>query len=284
MRYCGRDFAESELCLIRQLIEEDSSRTRAHLSRLVCEKLLWYKADGGLKDMSCRVAMLRMQGDQLIQLPPPRNKRPDVCIALTTKTDSRKIIDQPVHLLGALVLQRITDRKYSQLWNEYIQRYHYLGYTPLSGAQLRYFVYCDNQIVACLGFGASAWKCAPRDNFIGWSTEQRQKKWHLIINNVRFLILPWIQSKNLASKILSIIAKQIPQDWFERYNYRPVLLETFVQKNRFSGTCYKASNWIRLGQTQGRGKLGGHGVRVPIKDLWIYPLDRHFKRQLTLQL
>ncbi len=146
------------------------------------------------------------------------------------------------------------------MWNEYIERYHYLGYTPLPGAQLRYFVSMDKQILALLGFGASAWQVAPRDNFIGWDHEQRRKGLPLIVNNARFLILPWVQSKNLASKILAMIARQLPINWCERYNIQPVLMETFVEIGRFSGTCYRAANWIHVGQTKGRGKLGPNGA------------------------
>lgn len=174
-------------------------------------------------------------------------------------------------------------RAHSRLWNEYIHRYHYLGYTTLPGAQLRYFVTAAEQPLALLGFGASAWQCAPRDRYIGWSAEQRTRNLHLIVNNARFLILPWIRSKNLASKILALAARTLPAHWQQRYAYRPVLMETFVDTERFTGTCYKAANWKYIGQTQGRGKLGPKGKRsVPIKDLWLYPLEPDFRHPLTL--
>ena len=166
----------------------------------------------------------------------------------------------------------------SALWNEYIERYHYLGFTPLPGAQLRYFIFAGKQIVALMGFGAAAWQTAPRDQFIEWSHDQRKRNLPFVTNNARFLILPWIRSKNLASKILSLTARQLPNDWEKKYNIRPVLLESFVQKNRFTGTCYKAANWIKLGQTKDRGKLGPPGkISVPIKDIWVYPLDKKFR-------
>jgi len=273
VRYCGRNFSQEELMQIRNLIIEDPARSRAELSRLTCQALKWYKADGGLKDMSARVAMLRMQEDGLISLPPPRCKRPDPTVHLTEQTNPGLAIAQPAGI------QHKSD---SRLWNEYIERYHYLGHKPLPGAQLRYFIYAQNQLIALLGFGAAAWQTAPRDQFIGWSHDQRKKNLHLIINNARFLILPWVQSKNLASMILSKAAKRVPDDWQEQYNYRPVLLETFVEKPRFEGTCYKAANWQYLGQTKGRGKLGVSGKQsVPIKDLWVYPLDTRFKVRLT---
>jgi hypothetical protein len=151
------------------------------------------------------------------------------------------------------------------------------------GAQLRYLVYCtQQQPIALLGFGAAAWMCAPRDRYIGWSHEQRRQHLHLIVNNARFLILPWVRSKHLASMILAQAARMLPADWQEVYGYRPVLLETFVETPRFKGTCYKAANWTYLGHTKGRGKLGPAGKQsVPIKDLWVCPLNRCFRESLT---
>ncbi|MCP3880689.1 MAG: DUF4338 domain-containing protein, partial [Sulfitobacter sp.] len=267
-RYCGRDFHADEIERIRHLIAEDPTRTRAELSRLTCRALKWFKADGGLKDMSARVAMLRMHEDGLIALPPPRGKRPDPRVRLSARSDPGPSLNQPARALTPLTLQRVRQKAQSSLWNEYIQRYHYLGHKPLPGAQLRYLVYCAEQPIALLGFGAAAWQSAPRDRYIGWSHEQRQRNLSLIVNNARFLILPWVQSKNLASMILAQAARTLPNHWQEVYGYRPVLLETFVEKRRFRGTCYKAANWVYLGQTQGRGKLGPAGKQsVPIKDL-----------------
>jgi hypothetical protein len=281
-RYCGRDFHADDMALIRQLIAEDPTRTRAELSRLTCRALAWHKADGGLKDMSARVAMLRMQEDGLIELPPPRCKRPDQRVHIGARSDPGEPIDQPARALTPLALRRVCRKSESRLWNEYIHRYHYLGHKPLPGAQLRYTVYSAEQPIALLGFGAAAWMSAPRDRYIGWTHEQRKRNLSLIVNNARFLILPWIQSKNLASMLLAKAAKILPHQWQEVYGYRPVLLETFVEKPRFRGTCYKAANWIYLGQTKGRGKLGPAGKQsVPIKDLWIYPLDRRFRDTLT---
>lgn len=283
IRYCGRDFSKHDLALIRQLISENPSATRAELSRLTCQALHWYKIDGGLKEMSCRVAMLRMQDDGLIKLPLPRHRyRPANKVQLTVVTAPKPEINKPVHALPAVQLQLVVGDQQSRLWNEYIHRYHYLGYKPLPGAQLRYFVLSDDNIIALLGFGASAWQCAPRDKYIGWTHEQRKKKLQYVVNNARFLILPWVKSKNLGSKILSLASHRLVHDWQERYGYRPVLLETFVEKDRFKGTCYKAANWVPVGQTKGRGKLGpARKISVPIKDLWLYPLDQNFRHLLT---
>jgi hypothetical protein len=281
-RYCGRDFSAAELTLIRTLIAEDPRRTRAELSRLACQALHWLKPDGGLKDMSCRVAMLRMQEDGLIQLPPPTRQRPETRIRISVETGPQTPIHAPVHALPGLQLRLVGTRADSCLWNEYIHRYHYLGFKTLPGAQLRYWVYAGERLVALLGFGAAAWQCAPRDHFIGWTHEQRQQNLPLIVNNARFLILPWVRSENLASKILGLAARQLPQDWQHRYGLRPLLLETFVEKDRFTGACYRAANWLHVGQTQGRGKLGPSGKQsVPIKDVWLYPLRKGFRQGLV---
>jgi len=277
-RYCGREFTSHELDQILSLIKDNPQFNRTRLSTEVCRILQWLKPDGNLKDMSCRVAMLRMQEDGLIQLPPStRVKQPVRNIKFTSATDPQNPIVRSVDLLPQLRFQKVT-RANSALWNEYIERYHYLGYTPLPGAQLRYFIYAGEQLVALTGFGAAAWQTAPRDIFIGWNHEQRKKNLYLITNNARFLILPWIKSKNLASKILSLTARQLPDDWEERYNIRPALLETFVETKRFAGTCYKAANWQLCGKTKGRGKLGPAGkMSVPIKNIWVYPLEKKFR-------
>ncbi len=188
---------------------------------------------------------------------------------------------KPVHELERLTLRPVAGTSASRLWNEFIQRYHYLGYTPLSGAQMRYNVYAGDRLVALISFGASAWKLAARERFIGWQEPQRLKNLQLVVNNARFLILPWVQSKGLASKTLSLIARQLPHDWHQRYGYRPVLLETFVETQRHRATCYKAANWVHLGQTVGRGKkCPVHESILPIKDIWIYPLRKNFRTVL----
>jgi len=281
IRYCGREFTLHELELIRVLIKHNPQFNRMKLSKEVCRMFQWLKPDGELKDMSCRVAMLRMHEDGLIILPPPTKiKRPIKKIKFTSATQQQNPVLSPINLLPQLRFEMVTKAN-STLWNEYIERYHYLGYTPLPGAQLRYFIYAGEQIVALTGFSAAAWQTAPRDQFIGWNHEQRKKNLHLITNNARFLIVPWVKSKNLASKILSLSARYIPDDWEKKYNIRPVLLESFVEKKRFTGTCYKAANWRLCGQTKGRGKLGPSGkISVPIKDVWLYPLDKNFRNIL----
>lgn len=282
--YCGRDFSGEDIQTIKRLIDQDPSLLRTPMSRKLCELWHWSKPNGELKDMTCRVALLRMQADGLITLPPSRSmpgRRIQPHFPPTAATDPQTPLLQPVHELDTLTLHLVTP-PVSRLWNEYIQRYHYLGYTPLSGSQLRYNVFAGEQLVALLSFGASAWKLSARDRFIGWSEPQRLKNLQLVVNNARFLILPWIHSKGLASKILSRLARQLPHDWQQRYGYSPVLLETFVESQRHRGTCYKAANWIHVGQTKGRGKkCPTHKQIIPIKDIWLYPLRKDFASALS---
>ena len=284
MRYCGRDFSAADQATIGALLAGQPTANRARLSRLVCEALEWRRPDGRLKDMSCRVAMLRMQAHGLIQLPPPqkRNHNGRPYHRRTPQAEpERLVLVASVGALADLRLELVTDRPHSHLWNEYIDRYHYLGYQPLPGAQLRYLARANDRVLALLGFGAAAWKTAPRDRFIGWTAPQRQRHLHLVVNNARFLILPWVRCRNLASRLLSLATRRLAQDWQDRYGYGPVLVETFVQTPRFRGTCYKAANWIYLGETQGRGKLDiEHTAQLPKKAIWVHPLVRDFRRQL----
>src|SRR5487761_2267751 len=254
MRYCGRDFTLAEIDLIRDLLNVPRMN-RARLSREVCERLGWRRENGGLKDMSCRVALLRMQTDGLITLPPPRNPKP---VTYRSYPHIEQAVLEPATLpdidLATLTVDPVLTRADSLLWNAYIERHHYLGHQLMPGAQLRYFVR---------------------------SADHRQRNLHLVVNNARFLILPWIHRKNLASRILALVSRRLPEDWQSRYAYRPVLLETFVEKPRFTGTCYKAANWRNLGDTQGRGKLDVlHRYAQPIKSIWIYPLTRDFQHRL----
>ncbi len=281
-RYSGRPFEPSDIERIRTLIRENPEANRQRLSYLVCEAFDWRKADGGWKDMSCRVALLRMHREGLIELPAPLRKV-NPCRSFARRTaqgEPEPVLKARVHELAGLRLEPV-DSAASALWNEYIDRYHYLGYKPLPGAQLRYFACAGERRLALLGFGAAAWKTGPRDQWIGWSRAQRQRNLSGVVNNARFLILPWVRVKSLGSKLLAMAARRLAADWAQRYGYRPVLLETFVEAERFAGTCYRAANWRCVGQTQGRGKLGDHRLgQVPIKTVWVYPLAKDFREQL----
>jgi hypothetical protein len=280
LQICGRRFSQPELDWIRHQVESRPDVNRVQLSRMFCSHVGWIKPDGGLKEMSCRVAMLRLERSGLIRLPEPKKKQGVV------KGIARTLLAEPkadIHLqAGEAVLSlEAVDRQSAPLFNELIDRYHYLGYRRTGGAQMRFFVHAKGESVALLAFSAAAWRVAPRDEFIGWTEAQRKSRLHLIVDNSRFLLLPWVHGKNLASRILSLAARKLPDFWQQRYNYRPLLLETFIEAQRFCGTCYKAANWICVGRTQGRGKWDRrYRCAKPVKTIWVYPLDRRFKEAL----
>jgi Druantia protein DruA len=280
-RYCGRQFSAADLAHIRELLQIKPALSRVALSRRLCLDLGWLNALGRPKEMSCRVALLRMEKDGWIRLPEPSGKwlqarRP---IQLTWASDPCEPVREGSHALQPLVFQKVAGQSLSNLWNELIQRYHYLGYSPLSGAQMRYLVWsADRRLLATLGFGASAWQLKARDQYIGWDDRQRRAGLHRIVNNARFLILPWVQSAGLASGILSGILQPLCTDWRLRYGYEPVLLESFVEIPRYTGASYRAANWIKLGQTQGRGKLEKNNCQVvPLKEIWVYAVHPAFR-------
>lgn len=285
-RYCGREFSPAELDHIRELLELRPVLGRVALSRRISQDLGWLNVLGQPKEMSCRVALLRMEKDGLIGLPPPLRKkgREQRRFELSAASDPREPVQASVRALEPLVFQRVEKGSLSSLWNELIQRYHYLGYRPLSGAQMRYLVWsADGRLLAALGFGASAWQVKPRDQHIGWTHPQRVRGLHRIVNNARFLVLPWVRCSGLASRILSAIPTPLRADWILRYGYEPVLLESFVEVPHFSGISYRAANWIRLGETQGRGKLEKNNQQaVPLKEIWIYPLHPHYRQLLCI--
>ena len=252
-RYHGRDFTAGEMALLRALIADPAALNRHALSKEFCRRIGWFKPDGGLKDMMARVTMLAMHKDGLITLPPPkwRQNRPGPIIfgpdtepppfPAPTTLDEVRPLDLRTVVRGS---------REGKLWNEFVARHHYLGYKTLVGAQMRYTVHDrDGRPLAMLGFSTAAWRLAPRDRFIGWTPQLREKNLHLVAGNPRFLILPWITIPNLDSHLLAIFRHQLPVDWAGRYKTRPVLIETFVETPRHTGAVYRASGWTPVGTT-----------------------------------
>jgi hypothetical protein len=283
-RFCSRDFSPTELERIRFIIAQGNT-WRSQLARQVCQEFGWLNAQGRLKEMSCKVALLRMERAGLLVLPPPRGrngngKKPPPAQPLLALEPAPLTL--PAHQLHALKLELVRTPRQRLLYRQMMSHHHYLGYYPMPGAQLRYLLYHDAQLLGGLGFGASAWSLADRDRFIGWSKLQRQQNLHLVLNNHRFLLLPWVRSPNLASRVLGGVCRRLAADWLDHYGYRPVLLETFVQRPRFSGTAYRAANWLCVGVTKGRGKLEKrHQTPLPQKAIFLYPLRPDFKKILT---
>lgn len=283
VKECGRKFDAVEIDTIRNIIKNAEPPLRSQIAREVCEQLDWRNVKGELKAMSCRVALLRMHRRGDITLPAPRNGNGNgkPLSRQQVHVPSQKTLDCPVNELTQLELVFVNSRQESALWNSLIENYHYLGYRPLPGAQLRYLIRSEQGLLGAIGWGAAAWKVAARDQWIGWSATLRESQLNKILNNARFLILPWVRIHNLASKVLALSERRVAIDYEQRYGIKPVVLETFVEQGRFRGTCYRAANWSCLGQTQGRGKNDRHHqARLPIKDLYVRPLTKGFRSQL----
>lgn len=280
----GRRFTETEIKLIREAAEKHRSETRTKISKIICELLNWRQPNGRLKDRACRDVLLRMNEKGLIDLPPIRTKprRKPAKAIHRLKVDFKEPQEEVTEInLNSVRLKMIRGTKDERLWDFLIDKYHYLGYRTLIGHFLKYLIYDKDTLLGCMGFADAVLKLNLRDEWIGWSKEEKKKNLHLVINNSRFLILPWVKVKNLASKILSLASKKVPEDWNLYYGYRPVLFETFVDIGRFSGTSYKAGNWINLGRTKGKGRCGmKYFIHNQPKRIFVYPLCKDYLRIL----
>lgn len=280
----GRRITDNDIVSIRSIIERYWAQGRTFISREICHLWDWRQPNGSLKEMACRELLLRLERKGLLNLPPRRNgwkgkgqKRPFHIPLHSTET-----ISTPLSKLSPIEIKMVRHTEWEPLYNGLIERYHYLGYCQTVGEHLKYIAFYKDRPQGYIGWGAGAWKVSSRDDFIGWSTTHRLRNIHLIAQNTRLLILPWVQVPYLASHILGRMAKILPEDWERVYNHTIVLLETFVDTERFKGTCYKASNWIQVGLTKGRGKWDTHNrASAPIKAVFLYPLIKDFRRVLT---
>lgn len=289
LTFLGRSFSVADLELMRRIAAEFAALGLTEISATVCELLDWKRPNGGLKNIECRQLLERLQAEGWLSLPALRRTKPrgPQPVRPTPRSDPQpEIVGSAGHYepLRLKWLRGEGDGE-SVLFREWIQRYHYLGYRVPFGAHLRYLVRserCPERVLACLLFSSPAWKMAERDRWIGWSDQQRARNLQFIVNHSRFLILPWVRVKGLASKILAHCARQLPLDWEQLYGYRPLLLETLVDGERFPGTCYRAANWIALGRTQGRGRMDRyHQAQGTPKLLYVYPLCRNVQRRLA---
>jgi hypothetical protein len=282
-KLCGRPFDRADLERIRAEILVAQPPLRAEIARRVCRALDWTDALGRPKLMSARVGLLRLHRAGLIALPAPSrgNGNGRGLVRGPDRWPEAVAVGGTVGQLSGLRLEAVWERRASRLWNGLIARYPYLGYRPLPGAQLRYLIHCDCAVLGAIGFGAAAWKVAVRDRWIGWQASAREAHLGRVLNNARFLLLPWVQVRNLASKVLALAAARIPQDVAARYGERVVLLETFVETPRHEGTCYRAANWQYVGETTGRGKCDRtHQAALPRKAVYVYPLAADFRAAL----
>ena len=285
IRIRGRTFTPEELSKIRMLVETSPADHRFALSKRICEELGWIQHNGRLKDRSCRDVLARLHGMGVIHLPWPR--RPSVRrrhVKITDRSAPRALPGfGPLDIKAAsfVIVSGTRNGEQERLWNEYVERYHYLGYGVPLGAHIKYFVTVAGEPIACLSFAGAAWRVEARDGWIGWNGEQRERNLCYVVNNTRFVVFPWVQVRNLASRLLALAARRIAGDWRRLYAYEPLLLETFVDSERYAGTCYRAANWLVVGYTKGRGKLDRQfKANLSKKAVLLYPLARDATRRL----
>ena len=280
----GREIVHSDIELVRQLINTNPTWGRTRLSKELCMLWNWKNAGGRLKDMACRSLLLKLQKQKLLTLPAPKKNANNDKRNSSTRLVLHSTLPVQASLKDLSPIQiRLVETNELDLFKCFLSLYHYLGFSGTVGENLKYMVYDkDEEPLACLLFGSAAWACGPRDDFIGWDKEKRGKNLSLATNNTRFLILPWVSVKYLASHILSKVCQRIKDDWAHKYGHPLYLLETFVERDRFRGTCYKASNWTRVGKTKGRSRNDRYStMKVPIKDIYLYPLTKRFRKVLS---
>jgi hypothetical protein len=281
----GRQIDHNDLETIGRVITAHWAQGRSAISRILCRQWNWYQANGRLKDRACRVLLLKLEEKGEITLPP----RMRTNVRRSPKANSREYIYNDSELngtiseFGSLTIKMVRRTPDEGLWDFFVERFHYLGHPTIVGSYLKYIACLDDQPVACLGWGSAAWKVAARDRFIGWDHPSREANLHKVVNNVRFLILPWINIRHLASKVLALNIRCLQKDWQDFYNQPISLLETFVETIRFQGTCYKAANWQYVGKTTGRGKYDRQNrATQPIKAVYLYPLSKRFREELCV--
>jgi len=278
--FCGRPVSEEELGLIREVVETCSGLSRTELARTVCDLLDWRRPNGKLKSHECRQFLEKLEEAGLLRLPERRRTRPRgraTSVPITSAGDEQPELVGTVRDVAPVTVELVRDDAGRQLWRELVGRYHYLGHKMPFGASLRYLVQVSRpqrRVVGCLGVSSPAWKMAARDRWIGWDDETRRRNLQRIVQNSRFLILPWVRVRNLASTVLSLLVRRVAEDWWAQYRVRPVLLETLVDPSRYRGTCYRAANWIEVGETTGRGRMDRYHERegAAPKRVWVYPL------------
>lgn len=276
-----------EIELIQKLISSNPTWSRTRLSIELCQIWDWRHPDGHPKEISCRDLLRRLAAKSLIVLPPLRQQpvfKPGYKNPLQLMLHDTSEIYGDIRDMLPVRTEIIQEGTFhGQEFKSLIDQYHYLGFDRTVGENLKYLVYSrQGKLLACLLFGSAAWACAPRDRFIGWNAISRRNNLIYTTNNTRFLILPWVKVPHLASHILGLIVRRIAADWQKKYGHPLYLLETFVERDRFKGTCYKAANWIQVGETTGRSRNDRYNnLQVPIKEIYLHPLHKHFREALT---
>ena len=281
----GRKITDGEIGLILDLMVQHRDWGRTRLSEELCRCWDWRNAQGRIKDMAARTLLLKLERRGLIKL--PARQRPSSNEFRNRHVPLVDHASKPIHGslddLRPLSVRIVTPGSPDvRLFKSLLAQYHYLGHRNTVGENLRYLVSDRHgRHVACALFGSAAWKCADRDRFLGWNRSCRERNLQAMTNNTRFLILPWVEVPHLASHVLGLIARRIREDWQAKYGHPVHALETFVDRSRFKGTCYRAANWMRLGATQGRTRNDrDRSIQAPVKDVYLYPLIPDFRREL----
>ena len=283
LQYRGRVVTDADIAFIGDLISAHPTATRRALSLKVCEAWNWVQPNGVLRDMVCRGLLLALHRAGHIELPPPRRSCP---LGPMRRTPSRTMlrwdpIEGPLSDILPLDIAQVRRTGDEALFDSLVETHHYLGYTQPVGEHLKYMVSARDVPVACLAWSSAPRHLGCRDRFIGWSPQSRRKNIRFIAYNLRYLILPWVKVPHLASHLLGRMARMLAPGWERIYGHPVYFLETFVDPQRFRGTCYRAANWVCLGRTTGRGKNDQtKRPNRPIKEVWGYALSKHFRRQL----
>ena len=284
LRYRGRVFTTEDILYIKKLIAAHPGESRRRLSQKLCEAWQWKQSNGALRDMVCRGLLLMLDRAGEIELPAVkfvpanplvRRARPVSVPIDTTPLEGR--IDQ----IGPLQVAQVRRTPQERLFNSLLEQYHYLRYQQPVGEHAKYLVWTEGRPIACLAWSSAPRHLGSRDHYIGWSAEARRRNIRFIAYNTRFLILPWVRIQNLASHVLGHMAARISEEWEQMYGHPIYFLETFVDPERFRGTCYRAANWVLLGNTTGRGKQSNSYVpNRSIKQILGYPLTKQFRELL----
>ncbi|MBE3101178.1 MAG: DUF4338 domain-containing protein [Firmicutes bacterium] len=285
MEYRTRpEITEDKVEQIKSIIIENPDWNRTRISQHICRLWRWQNPNGILKEISCRDMLRKLDKAGIIKLPVAQ--KPSRSNGSADKVKHFEHDTTPINTklsqLRPLHISRVDSGKELALFKSYIDQHHYLGYDRTIGENMKYMVYSrDGKPLSCLMFGSAAWSCRERDRFIGWDKNQRKQGLSLMTNNQRYLIFEWVKVEHLASHILSLVAHRIAGDWQSKYGHPVCCLETFVESSRFRGVCYRAANWIRVGSTTGRGRDGGHhNAILPLKDIYLYPLDVDYRSKL----
>lgn len=284
LRYRGRDLTPTDVTFIRALIARHPGESRRGLSRRLCEAWDWRQVNGAPRDMVCRGLMLALDRAGHIALPAHR-KRPPNPLARRTRPAPPVVDSRPLRAslrdLGPIEFRPVRRTADEPLFNALLEAHHYLGYTQPVGEHLKYLVLAAGRPLACFAWSSAPRHLAPRDRYLGWSPAVRRQNLHLLAYNTRFLILPWVEVPHLASHLLGRMVRMLPAEWTRVYGHPVCFAETFVDPERFRGTCYRAANWVILGRTTGRGKNNlTHRPNRTLKDVLGLPLTRDWRTQL----